>query len=467
MSEQSFFAHHGDQDPRQLAHSTGGTIDQDLNGLDQPAQDFHFSHPPEEGDRPEVVLSVRNVSKKFCRRLRQSLMYGIQDIATEVLGIRQESAILRNGEFWALHEVSLDLYRGQALGLIGVNGSGKTTLLRIISGLMRPDTGEIRYQGRMAPLIALGAGFNPVLTGRENIYANMSILGLSKSEIDDRYDDVVNFAEIGDAIEAPVQSYSSGMAARLGFACAVYTEPDILLIDEVLAVGDARFRAKCQRKLADLLSKGTSFILVNHSFQGILNICTNAVYLSQGKVVNQGNANDVMQQYEQDLFSGKVDTSVIPLMLPEKPPQERTEASLKSIYFRDEQGHITDAPTSGTHTSICVSCLVHQKVSAISLFIAIYHPAKDNELALHLSSAYDGDTFESEPGEYELSAKLPYLGLLPGAYSMSVYIKDGPMYTLDAYEQVRFKVNRQQRSGRGVYYQAHHWELHPVDLNQE
>ena len=160
--------------------------------------------------------------------------------------------------------------------------------MRIIAGLIKPDLGTVEVKGRLAPLIALGAGFNPILTGRENIYANMAVLGLSKKEIDERFDDVVEFAEIGDAIDAPVQTYSSGMAARLGFASAIHTEPDILLIDEVLAVGDVRFRIKCVRRLAELRQKGTSFIMVSHNHDALGSICDAGIYLLQGKSVTSG-----------------------------------------------------------------------------------------------------------------------------------------------------------------------------------
>ncbi|MEC4816626.1 MAG: ABC transporter ATP-binding protein, partial [Scytonema sp. PMC 1069.18] len=213
----------------------------------------------------DIVLSVHGVSKKFCRNLKRSLLYGVRDITSELLGLREKNDELRPKEFWALKDISFQLRRGEALALVGKNGSGKTTLLRIIAGLIKPDTGFVEINGRVAPLIALGAGFNPVLTGRENIYANMAILGLSNKEIDKRFDEVVEFAEIEDAIDAPVQSYSSGMAARLGFSCAIHTEPEILLIDEVLAVGDVKFRLKCSRKLSQLQNYGTSFILVSHN----------------------------------------------------------------------------------------------------------------------------------------------------------------------------------------------------------
>ncbi len=408
----------------------------------------------------EIVLSIEGVSKKFCRSLKRSLFYGIQDIGSELSGMRRQSDQLRSKEFWALKDVSFQLRQGQALGLVGANGSGKTTLLRIISGLIKPDTGTIRARGRIAPLIALGAGFSPILTGRENIYANMSILGLSTKQINDRFDEVVDFAEIGEAIDAPVQSYSSGMAARLGFACAIHTDPDILLIDEVLAVGDVRFRSKCERKLSKLLQQGTSFVLVSHFFQGILNVCDTAVYLSKGEVIAAGDARSIMDQYEQDLFGVKrLDRSAIPFLLPERSPAESAGADLVSIYFKDAEGRLLETLTSGEPTYICVKCKTHRKIHNLSLFLAVYQPTRDNGLALHMSSAYDCETFEVAPGEYELRAYLPHLGLLPSTYILNVYVKEGSLYVLDAYEGYKFTVNGQEKMNRGFYYQPRSWQL--------
>jgi len=272
----------------------------------------------------DVVLSVKGVSKKLCRSLKRSLWYGVQDLAGELFGSDRERDTLRQEEFWALKDINFELCRGEALGLVGANGAGKTTLLRIISGLIKPDEGEIEITGRIAPLIALGAGFNPILTGRENIYANMSILGLTKQEIDDRFEDVVEFAEIGEALDAPVQSYSSGMAARLGFACAIHVEPDILLIDEVLSVGDVRFRNKCYRKLSILREKGVSFIMVSHDTNSVIATCDNAVLLSTGKIVTKGNVVKTMQKYNELLFSTTDQSPVNSLFLSPKEEKNST-----------------------------------------------------------------------------------------------------------------------------------------------
>src|SRR5690606_278607 len=207
----------------------------------------------------EVLVRVENVSKKFCRDLKRSLWYGVKDILTEIYGSRKEQDHLRRHEFWAVNDVSFELRRGECLGLIGHNGAGKSTLLKILNGLIKPDRGRVVIKGRVGALIELGAGFNPILTGRENVYVNGSILGLSKSEIARKLEAIVEFSEIGEFIDTPVQYYSSGMRIRLGFAIAAQLEPDVLLVDEVLAVGDIGFVLKCFNKM-DALLKNTGII---------------------------------------------------------------------------------------------------------------------------------------------------------------------------------------------------------------
>src|SRR6266480_6176164 len=192
----------------------------------------------------ELLIKVEGVKKKFCRSLRRSMQYGMQDIAADLMGLRM-SPKLRRGEFYALNDVSLELRRHDCLGIIGRNGAGKTTLLKMLNGLIKPDGGKITVRGQVGALIALGAGFNPLLSGRENIYVNAAILGMKKAEINAQRESIIDFAGIRDFIDAPVQSYSSGMVVRLGFAIAIHCHPDSLLLDEVLAVGDTAFQSKC------------------------------------------------------------------------------------------------------------------------------------------------------------------------------------------------------------------------------
>jgi lipopolysaccharide transport system ATP-binding protein len=229
----------------------------------------------------EVLVNAANVSKKFCRGLKRSLLYGIKDIAGDLLGRNAKTRELRTDEFWAVKDVSFALSRGECLGLIGRNGAGKTTLLRTLNGLIKPDAGSITMRGRVGALIALGAGFNPVLTGRENIYVNASVLGLGRHEIDGQIDEIIDFAEIQEFIDAPVQSYSSGMQVRLGFAIATALKPDILLLDEVLAVGDAGFRAKCYNRLAKI-HENAAVIFVSHDMSSVAHICDRVLHFRKG-----------------------------------------------------------------------------------------------------------------------------------------------------------------------------------------
>jgi lipopolysaccharide transport system ATP-binding protein len=324
--------------------------------------------------------------------------------------------------------------------------------------LIKPDSGCVKFKGRIAPLIALGAGFNPILTGRENIYANMSILGLSKPEINERFDEVVDFAEIGDAIDAPVQSYSSGMAARLGFATAIYTEPDILLIDEVLAVGDIKFRAKCHRKLSELRQKNTSFILVSHQSQAILNVCDSSIYLANGKLIASGNTASIMNQYEEDLLiRGKEQYPGI-MYIPEKPKSESLGLDIISVFFRDEKDNLIQFPISGESTNFCLECQVDKKIDNLSVYLAIREIAGENDLVLHLSSFYDQKNLSVSPGKCEMRVEMPYLGLKPGSYMIKVFIKQGSLQIIDLVDSFRFTVKGEGNS-RNLFYQPREWKV--------
>lgn len=215
-------------------------------------------------------------------------------------------------QFVALDDVNLTVPAGHTLGLVGRNGSGKSTLLQILCGTLTPTTGTVKVQGRIAALLELGSGFNPEFTGRDNVFLNGSLLGLSRQEVSAAFDSICAFAEIGAYIDQPVKTYSSGMFVRLAFAVVVHTRPDLLVVDEALAVGDARFQAKCLKAIQELKQSGVSIVLVTHDVGMVRQVCDSAVWLKDGAVAMQGNVNDVTSAYTQYLFAGEPDAAALP-----------------------------------------------------------------------------------------------------------------------------------------------------------
>lgn len=245
-----------------------------------------------------LAIKVEHVSKKYCRYIRRSMGYGIQDIGLNLLGMSTKSDRLRKDEFWAVDDVSFEVHRGETLGIMGRNGSGKSTILKMLNGIFMPDKGRIEISGRVGALIEIGAGFHPMLTGKANIYINGAILGMSKQEINRRFNDIVEFAGIGNFIDTPVKNYSSGMYVRLGFAVAVHSEPDILLVDEVLSVGDREFQAKCFRKMHELKKKSNvSIILISHNEYVMREFAGRCIVMNQGKVIYSDASEDAISFY--------------------------------------------------------------------------------------------------------------------------------------------------------------------------
>ncbi len=236
------------------------------------------------------IIRVEDLSKKF--------------ILSSSPGTLKEWLISRgkgsaNKEFWALKNINLSINKGQSLGLIGRNGSGKSTLLKIICKILYPTTGSVQVNGKVSSLLELGAGFIPDYTGRDNVYLNGSILGLSREEIDKRFDSIVEFSEIGEFIDQPVRNYSSGMYMRLAYSVAVSSNPEVLLIDEILAVGDSKFKEKGLNRILELKEKGTTIVFVSHSDAMIKKVCDRVVWLDKGLIVGEGTPNDVLPQYAQ------------------------------------------------------------------------------------------------------------------------------------------------------------------------
>ncbi len=236
----------------------------------------------------DTIISVDGVCKKFCRSLKRTMLYGVRDVARDVFGLSQISCGLRPDEFWALDNVTFEVKRGECLGVIGPNGAGKSTLLKLLNGITLPDKGMIKVAGRVGALLELGAGFHPMLTGRENIYLNAAILGLTKDEITEKINAIVDFAGLQEFIDSPVKHYSSGMYVRLGFAIAAHADPDVFLIDEALAVGDILFQSKCYAKLREFRNQGVTIIFVTHGLDLVTKYCNRVLLLHKGRVITDG-----------------------------------------------------------------------------------------------------------------------------------------------------------------------------------
>ena len=361
----------------------------------------------------EPTIAVSSVSKRYCRSLKKSLWYGIRDMGNEITGRGQQADRLRKAEFWALADISLDVGRGECVGLVGHNGAGKTTLLKLINGLVKPTSGSITVRGSVRALIALGAGFNPILTGRENIRVASAVLGFSGQETQAQFEEIVAFSELEEFIDAPVQTYSSGMVARLGFAVAVHTRPDILLVDEVLAVGDLRFGMKCFQKIANFRAEGGSILLVSHNPYTIRTNCDRVAWLEHGKVREIGEVNEVCDAYE--LHMGQEAAPTL---------QQR---------YADGTIHVShiECPTeiaSGEGVSIRV--VLESERTLVDPIIQVSFTAVSGQHIVVNDTRADGIDVAIERGENTFELDYPTLPLRPGVYTFSVAVSEHYMTNL-------------------------------------
>lgn len=293
-----------------------------------------------------VALDLARVWKKFRRGERfDSLRDLIPALAGRLSGRRPSDNALGHKEFWALRDVSFQVPVGQAFGIIGPNGAGKSTVLKLLSGLLRPTTGHLRVRGRLAALIEVGAGFHPDLTGRENIFLNGAILGMTRREIAAKLDQIVEFAALPDVLDTPVKRYSSGMFARLGFSVAAHLEPDVLLVDEVLSVGDIGFQGRCIRKMQEICAGGTTVIFISHNMSAISLLCRQAMLLAEGQVQFTGETPEAIRRYfalaEESLSAAHV----------------RGPARVSAVRVLDAQGNVRSDFCPGERISVEVEFL--------------------------------------------------------------------------------------------------------------
>ena len=238
------------------------------------------------------MINIDNVSMKFNLGIEKDFSMK-QAFLFSLKGKKKK----KSEDFWALSNVSFHIDKGEVVGLIGSNGAGKSTLLKVVSGVMKPTTGKVQVRGVISPMIELGAGFDPNLTARENIYLNGAILGYSKQFLDEKFNEIVEFSELRDFLEVPVKNFSSGMTAKLAFSIATIVNPEILIVDEILSVGDLKFQEKSKRKMMEMIKGGTTVLYVSHSMQSIQDLCTKVIWLEHGKIIKMGDTKKICKEY--------------------------------------------------------------------------------------------------------------------------------------------------------------------------
>lgn len=351
----------------------------------------------------DVAISIDHVWKNF-------RMYHERNQFVKAAILRGRRA--RYEEFWALKDVTFDVPHGSTLGIIGSNGSGKSTMLKCLAGILYPNRGEIRVNGKLAALLELGAGFHPELSGRENIYLNSAILGMSRRDIATRYDSIVEFSGLGRFIDTPVKNYSSGMVIRLGFSIACHVEPEILLIDEILSVGDQSFQRRSGEKIEQFRQEGRTIVIVSHGLGSLQQLCEDLVWLEKGEIRRIGPAADVIAEYTGDSYAGLTTAAT------EQGERWGTgEGIITAVEIIGADGHPTTRVESGDSVRIRVNATTHLPLSNVSFKVMINH--LNGAPIWSSSTARHGVDVVNDGGTFFVELNIKQLPLLEGRYSLS------------------------------------------------
>ena len=359
----------------------------------------------------------------------------------------------RNEDFWALDDVSFEVRRGETLGVVGHNGAGKSTLLKLLSRITTPTCGEIGLTGTVAALIEVGSGFHPELTGRENIFLSGSILGMRRREIAEKLERIIAFSGVGAFIDTPVKRYSSGMFVRLGFAIAAHLEPDILLVDEVLAVGDAAFQVQCHERLSELRRSGTTMLFISHDLASIEQLCDRVILMHQGRLIANGPPHDVVKEYQRMVASSPEMPAAV------APPDGSGDARIAEVEFVDERGHTTRRARTGGKVTCRVMYDVRRAVDdgVIELF---FYSRDGRALYSQCTTAITGGTLALPRGSGTLEFVVPELGLQPGIYSVGALIRHRlAPESLDWFYRPTLLYVEAGKAVRGYFYEPHSWHL--------
>jgi lipopolysaccharide transport system ATP-binding protein len=403
------------------------------------------------------VIQFSNVSKRYNLGLtRTSLPSIVSQWAKQML--RRGNSSDRKYH-WALQDVSFELEKGQSLALVGPNGAGKSTILKLLAKITNPTSGKVEVNGQLSALIELGAGFHPDLTGRENIFLNGTILGLSYKDIQRRYDEIVAFSEIEEFIDTPVKRYSSGMIVRLGFAVASCIEPDILLVDEVLAVGDASFRQKCIERIKTLLNNGTSLIFVSHDMGLVRSVCERAIYIEHGQVQNTGTSGEII-----DIYNQVLDRKRIEKMSRGDDSADEVEGGVEvtKVDVLDTDGKPVREMYGDEPLEVRVNYTAYKDLGKSNAIVLIYR--SDGLMCANMRTYLDGHPMTIERGEGGYSVKLLPLQLFGGTYYAITWImnaddSDGIAYGASEWFEVRNRVPGRE-AHIAVYEPNRTWTQH-------
>tara|TARA_Y100001936_G_scaffold252898_1_gene314749 strand:- start:1943 stop:3175 length:1233 start_codon:yes stop_codon:yes gene_type:complete len=359
------------------------------------------------------LIRFDHVSKKFCRNLKSSMIYTFVDAVSSFFNIYGFAGRLRKNEFYAIKDVSFSLVEGERLGILGANGSGKSTLLRLITGIYLPSSGEISVKGRVGALIAVGAGFHQHMTGRENIFLNGVILGMSRSEVQERFQEIVDFSELEEFLDAPVSTYSSGMRVKLGFSIAVHSRCEILLVDEVLSVGDLAFREKCLKKMTNLQRTAKSLVFISHNIEQVQSLCSRVMVMDEGQVVYSGDTEEAISFYQN-------------LMYHKAKKQGAKEALLNEAYeileldsvkiFNANKEEVSELKVGETITCQFTVTL-REKIDNLLISVAL-RDAKGNNVIWQQNTSEGMVIKELEPGRFIFNVSFKEPKLAPNNYNL-------------------------------------------------
>ncbi|GAD13506.1 ABC transporter [Geobacillus sp. Sah69] len=398
----------------------------------------------------DIAIKVENLSKiyqiydKPIDRLKQSLFRGRRKYYRE---------------FVALNNISFQIRKGETVGIIGKNGSGKSTLLQILAGTLTPTSGSVEVNGRVAALLELGSGFNPEFTGRENVYMNGAILGISKEEMDRRFNEIAEFADIGDFIDQPVKTYSSGMYVRLAFAVAINVDADILIVDEALAVGDMQFQLKCIEKMKQYIKNGKTILFVSHDTYQIRNFCDKVIWLMEGEVEKIGDVIEVTTLYENYMKEYSENNNSIDETTLES---EKKKVTVHRVYFEDIHGRLKRNFNYGDPIKIVVEYSLHSPIDGLVGGVAIID--KQNTYICGLNTKLDNIPLPTTPGTYKLSLIYTNNTLLPNKFYVDVgFFESSGIVRLDYKSKINeFTIKSSDYIAEGVICLEHNWYVEEV-----